>query len=275
MTDQDEYQEQGYQVCENALSDQECDEFCRHLSDSIVRLAERQEEQKRNGIEPPKGIKPSEHCTSIYWDSREGEGDEIPPAEREERCTFKVGHGMHMDDEVFLRFARAPKVSDVVRKLIGDSVRIVQSMVLYKQPKIGTGTGFHQDGTFLQTEPESLVGAWLALEDTDEDNACLLVVPGSHRLPLRNLASLNEQGNLDSKELSDETADTDQAIPLPVKKGTAVFLHPRLYHGSLPNISDRTRRSYAVHYANGNSRWLDTNWISEPEGGFIGLGDPT
>ena len=38
----------------------------------------------------------------------------------------------------------------------------------------------HQDSTFLHTEPETVIGVWLALEDATVENGCLFAKPGSH-----------------------------------------------------------------------------------------------
>lgn len=39
----------------------------------------------------------------------------------------------------------------------------------------------HQDSTFLFTEPDSLVGFWIALDDARIENGCLWMIPGSHK----------------------------------------------------------------------------------------------
>ena len=57
----------------------------------------------------------------------------------------------------------------------------VQSMYIFKQPGIGGKVGAHQDGTFLYTKPQSVVGMWYALEDCSKTNGCLWAVPGSHK----------------------------------------------------------------------------------------------
>ena len=42
----------------------------------------------------------------------------------------------------------------------------------------------HQDNFFLLAEPATCIAAWTPLDDTDEENGCLRVVPGSHREPI-------------------------------------------------------------------------------------------
>merc|ERR1712031_16869 len=52
-------------------------------------------------------------------------------------------------------------------------------------PPLASGVDLHQDSTTLYTDPPSVIGFWLALEDADERNGCLRVLPGSHKGPLR------------------------------------------------------------------------------------------
>src|SRR6218665_1271866 len=39
----------------------------------------------------------------------------------------------------------------------------------------------HQDATYLFTEPLSVLGFWMALDDASAENGCLSFIPGSHR----------------------------------------------------------------------------------------------
>lgn len=39
----------------------------------------------------------------------------------------------------------------------------------------------HQDASYLYTEPRSLYGFWIALDDATEENGCLWFIPGSHK----------------------------------------------------------------------------------------------
>ena len=54
----------------------------------------------------------------------------------------------------------------------------VQSMLIFKQPHVGGEVVPHQDSTFIQTDPPSCVGVWLALEDATTTNGCLWTLPG-------------------------------------------------------------------------------------------------
>ena len=44
---------------------------------------------------------------------------------------------------------------------------------------IGGEVGWHQDATYLHTTPVTVTGFWIALDDADRDNGCLMALPGA------------------------------------------------------------------------------------------------
>jgi len=94
----------------------------------------------------------------------------------------KIAHALHDLDPTFDSFCR----SELVKKTVFDICKIstpslVQSMYIYKQPRIGGEVSIHQDNWFLHTDPLSCCGLWFSIEDATEDNGCLYAVPGSHK----------------------------------------------------------------------------------------------
>jgi len=59
--------------------------------------------------------------------------------------------------------------------------QVVQSMVVLKPPKVGNRVKIHQDSTHLFTNPDTLLGFWLPLQDATQKNGCLWGLPGSHK----------------------------------------------------------------------------------------------
>ncbi|GGD82171.1 phytanoyl-CoA dioxygenase family protein [Paenibacillus nasutitermitis] len=167
-----------------------------------------------------------------------------------------------------------PRILDVTEALIGPDVYAVQSMMFLNPPGRG-GQGWHQDSCYIRTHPDTLVGAWIALEDADEENGCLWVVPGSNHEPVYppegmgggNVHALDAFGDLNAVQnvshLDDEVntlsrvvAKYPPAIPVPLQAGDVLFFHSHLFHRSFPNrTEDRYRRSYVCHYCNARS-WV-------------------
>ena len=90
------------------------------------------------------------------------------------RSINKVGHALHDLDPAFARFSRRPALADLVRQLGVAEPLLLQSMYIFKQPRIGGEVVCHQDAAFLHTEPISVLGLWFSLEDATLENGCLV-----------------------------------------------------------------------------------------------------
>jgi len=106
----------------------------------------------------------------------------------------KVGHGLHVANPIFMKYAQSAKVAALARALGWKNPVLPQSMYIFKQPKIGGEVTSHQDSTFLFTEPrQTCLGLWLALEDATEENGCVWGRPGSHKEPVRRHFKRNKE----------------------------------------------------------------------------------
>ena len=78
--------------------------------------------------------------------------------------------------------------------------QVVQSMYIFKNPKIGGEVGCHKDSSFLITDPLSVCGIWVSLDDATLENGCLWGVPGSHIKRPNQYLNLreNKDGGLES-----------------------------------------------------------------------------
>ena len=175
----------------------------------------------------------------------------------------KVGHALHDLDPVFEAFSRERALAEVASDIGYQSPLLLQSMYIFKQPRIGAEVTSHQDSTFLHTEPESCTGFWFALEDATEENGCLWAEPGGHRRPLRS-RYIREGGTTRMITLDPAPLPTEGLVPLACGKGALVLLHGRLPHRSGPNLSDRSRHAYALHLIDGATRYSPDNWLRRP-----------
>ena len=174
----------------------------------------------------------------------------------------KIGHALHDLDDKFINFSKNQDLDNIAKAIGFKDPLLLQSMYIFKQPKIGGEVVCHQDSTFLITEPESTVGFWFALEDANKENGCLQVASGGHKGPLRKLFK-RENNKMKMEDLSNEPfPETDTFVE--VKKGTLVLLHGRLPHYSCENRSPNSRHAYTIHAIDGNSEYLDYNWLQRP-----------
>jgi len=172
----------------------------------------------------------------------------------------KIGHAMHDLDPVFDRFSRDPKLAALAGSVGIADPALVQSMVIFKPPRIGGEVDCHQDASFLHTEPVSVTGFWFALEDADETNGCLLGIPGVHGGGLRERFHYDGDALVMDK-LAEKDWPTATETPLVAPKGTLVVLNGLAPHRSAPNVSPRSREAYALHVVDRAARWSADNWL--------------
>ncbi len=159
---------------------------------------------------------------------------------------------MHRWDDISLKWLTDPRINACLTALgDGREPYAVQTM-LYFKPAGARGQALHQDQYYLRVQPGTCVAAWMALDDCDEENGCLMLVPGSHTWPV-----------LCTTQADTTQSFTDVTVPLPegtptvpaiMKAGDVLFFNGQIVHGSLPNTSsDRFRRALIGHYIEGQA----------------------
>jgi ectoine hydroxylase-related dioxygenase (phytanoyl-CoA dioxygenase family) len=137
------------------------------------------------------------------------------------------------------------RILDVVQVLIGPALG-AQSMFYFKPPG-ARGQALHQDNTFLRAEPETCLAAWIAIDDVDEANGGLKVVPGSHRTELICPEPADLTESFSNAEVP--VPDGMSKVQTKMKAGDVLFFHGSVVHGSRPNsTTDRFRRALIFHY---------------------------
>lgn len=175
----------------------------------------------------------------------------------------KIGHALHDLDPVFDRVSRQPRLAALAHALGLVQPLLLQSMYLFKQPRIGAEVAWHQDATYLHTLPSTVTGFWIALDDADRDNGCLMALAGAHRGPLRE-RFLREEGRLVTRRLDSTPWPEAPPVALEVRRGALVVLHGLLPHASAPNRSARPRHAYALHLIDGLADYPSDNWLQRP-----------
>ena len=138
---------------------------------------------------------------------------------------------------------------------------LLQSMYIFKQPRIGGEVVCHQDSTFLHTEPLSCVGFWLALEDANGDQWLHV---GRARRPSPAAAPAVRARGADARGWRRSTRRRCRSTAwcrCRRAKGTLILLHGQLPHRSGPNLSDRSRHAYTLHLIDGACRYSPDNWL--------------
>lgn len=178
-----------------------------------------------------------------------------------ERAINKIGHALHDLEPDFEAFAFSPKIGALAKALGLTDALLLQSMFIFKQPGIGGEVGWHQDSTFLYTEPLSALGFWFALEEATVENGALWALPGGHRQGVGpRFRRVGEELVVTDKDKRGEP-DLSGAIPLEVEAGTLILLHGELPHFSSINRSSRSRYACTLHTISAASHYPEDNWL--------------
>ena len=236
------FNEQGFLIVRGLLT-----------PDEVAEIKEHSEDLLHGRVSVP-GLPPPEPGLSV---------------EEVERRFLRI-HMLHRHLELHERFMLHPRVLDVLEALVGPDVMAMQTMFFIKAPG-GAGQGYHQDTYYIPTYPDTLCGAWIAVDRADEENGCVWFTSGSQHEPIyptedrvrenhppltgltvvRNVSDPDTQVNTLAR-IAEKYPDGER--PGVLDPGDVVFFGGHVLHRSHTNMSkDRMRRAFVSHYANARS----------------------
>ena len=143
----------------------------------------------------------------------------------------------------FRDYSESPEMLDAVEQLIGPNILLHYSKLNMKPAERGSVVELHQDIAYYALTNHDSLAVLLYLDDADEENGCLRVLPSLHRGDLMDHTTEGVfQGRIT------EPIDESRARNLPGKAGTAIFQHGMTPHASVQNRSGRPRRTLIISY---------------------------
>ncbi len=158
------------------------------------------------------------------------------------------------------RVVLSKKIGQLVASLQNwNSTRLNQDSLIWVVPGAGS-VAFHQDNPYQDWHtPGKVITAWIPLENTSKEGATLEYLVGSHKngtTKRLNKFFTNQSYRSISKKLL-SNADKFGRHYVIAKKGSIVFHHGDMWHGSGFNKTKQDRITLSIHFMNGNSKFHD------------------
>jgi ectoine hydroxylase-related dioxygenase (phytanoyl-CoA dioxygenase family) len=145
--------------------------------------------------------------------------------------------------DLFTSLAEHPRIVGPATSIFGEPVELFEDKLNLKLPG-GSSYPWHQDWSCCwRAHTDQLVTCFVYLDDADESNGCLEVVPGSHSD--RRTCPFKDGSHF---EVDPKSFDHDAIKPVPLRAGDMIVFDPYLLHFSDVNRSQVPRRTIVYTY---------------------------
>ena len=159
---------------------------------------------------------------------------------------------IHHHSELVRQYYFSGPLVDVATQVVGPNIKAATSQLTFKMRGNTQSFAWHQDNVYGRLDPYNAISCLTALDDADEDNGCLWIVPGSHKQGQVEYEQTVE--NIEQQKAVELQVDDSLAVPIPIKAGHCLFFHCHMLHKSEGNLStERDRRIVFMRYADADA----------------------
>ena len=146
----------------------------------------------------------------------------------------------HLHDPVYAALVDHPGIVAVLKSLWGPNIRFDTAKLNLKAANFGAAVEWHQDWAFYPHTNDDLAAVGIMMDDMEQANGPLMIVPGSHKGPVYDHhADGKFCGAMDPAKCN---LDFKNAVSLNGPAGSISVHHVRAVHGSAVNTSNKDRR---------------------------------
>lgn len=145
-------------------------------------------------------------------------------------------HNVQQYSAVWLRALLQNQFLSIARELLGEDIVLHHTKLFQKPAEKGAPFPMHQDWGYFPTLKDTMLAGIIHVSAATDEMGCFRVYPGTHKLG-------RLTGAMGSDAVLLEKYPIENSVPLEAEAGDVVFFHYCLIHGSLPNRSDRVRKT--------------------------------
>lgn len=143
------------------------------------------------------------------------------------------------------RFLSSDPMVTIAATALGDTVYLFNEQYVVKAAEQGMRFGWHQDSGFISYPHPPYLTCWIALDDVDEANGTVWVLPYSRAGTRAVVEHVRDPATNDMIGYF----GTDTGDPITVPAGSIACFSSTLLHRSGPNTTNQMRRAYVAQYS--------------------------
>ena len=233
-----QFQESGFLLLEDALTDQDLDPIIDEYEAYIDWRAHQ--------------LLSEDKISQLY--SHQSFEQRLVSICRENNEIYSELDIMYLRGKASFQFLKNPNLMKIVSSIIGPEITC--SPIQHIRAKLPTGLApdgidehvapWHQDAgvTWPEADPYFILTVWFPLVQATEENGCLQIIPSLQKQGLlRHHSQVGVGTTIVDEDLPDQTI-----LTLPMQKGSLLLLNKEIPHRSTPNQSGTVRWSVDLRY---------------------------
>jgi ectoine hydroxylase-related dioxygenase (phytanoyl-CoA dioxygenase family) len=143
-------------------------------------------------------------------------------------------------------FTLSRRLGNLAARLSGRPARLWHDQALFKEPRTGSRTPWHQDTHYWpHVQKRDQLSIWVALRDATVQNGCMSFLPQTHHIvdiPAVNLGNPQEVREIDPR------LKGIKPVTCELRAGSCTFHNGLAFHYAGPNKTDGMREAFAILY---------------------------
>ncbi len=165
-------------------------------------------------------------------------------------------HNVQIYSAAWLRAFLQPRFLEISQAILNSPDVILHHSKLFQKPaEKGAPFPMHQDWSYFPTVKDNMIAGIIHVSNATDQMGCLRVYPGTHRLGRKEES--NGQSATEDNWLKDYPIE--KATIVEAEPGDVIFFHYFTLHGSMPNRSDKVRKTVLVQMHSGDDHVEDDN----------------
>ena len=165
-------------------------------------------------------------------------------------------HNVQIYSAAWLRAFLQPRFLEISQAILNSPDVILHHTKLFQKPaEKGAPFPMHQDWSYFPSIKDTMMAGIIHVSNATDEMGCLRVYPGSHRLGRK--AESSGVSATDDNFLKDYPIE--KALVVEAEPGDVLFFHYFTLHGSMPNRSQKVRKTVLVQMHSGDDSIEDGN----------------